>query len=123
MSTIITYVGAVTPIAPIVVDGYESQRTSGNVVHNIVGRSSPDVTLGPASLRTGTLELVFPDELDAKAAEDAHALPVAFTLSSDDRSTIEMYYVVNNNDRVRRALDDETREVWIVSVPFQEVAP
>lgn len=121
MTTTITYPGATAPIVPILVDGYASNRQSGVTVHPIAGRSSPDVTLAPAALRTGVLRLLFSEEADAKAAEDAHALPVAFTLSSDDRTTIDMYYVVT--DSIARTLDGQTRAVWIIEVPFQEVTP
>lgn len=117
--TTITYAGATAPIVPTAVDGYESERESGTVLHPIAGRSSPDATLAPASLRTGVLRLVFPTEAESKAAEDAHALPLAFTLTTG-LSTIDMYYVVTG--RARRTLS-QTRVEWIVEVPFQEVTP
>ena len=121
MSESITYPGASAPIVPDIVDGYEAGRESGTVVHPIAGRESPDATLAPARLRAGVLRLVFGDEVAAKAAVDAHALPVAFTFTSTDAPTVGMYYVVI--DDVRPALDDATRDAWVVEVPFQEVAP
>ena len=36
-----------------------------------------------------------------------------------ERSTVTMQYVVDGS--VTRELDDATRDVWIVSVDFQEV--
>lgn len=118
---IITYPGATTPITPIHVNGYESSRESGVVIHPIVGRSSPDVTLAPAALRAGTLNLLFDDETESRAAEDAHALPLAFTLVSAARTTIDMYYVVTG--ATRRTLNSVDRRHWVVEVPFQEVSP
>lgn len=123
MTSIITWAGATTPIVPLVIDGYDSSRQSGTVVHPIAGRADPDVTLAPAGLRTGTLRLVFADETDAKTAEDEHAEARAFTLSDDDRATVAMYYVVDAGGDITRSLDDTTRDAWVVEVPFQEISP
>lgn len=118
MSTIT--IGA-TVITPTVVDGYESSRQSGNIVHQILGTSSPDVTFRPAQLRRGSLRLVFASEAAAKAAEDAHATAGTCELSDGDVETVDMVYVVDGE--IRRTLDDATRHVWVVTVDFQEVSP
>lgn len=144
MTTIITS-GADT-IYPTIVDGYESSRSARNIVHPILGRATPDVSLRPAQLRTGTLTLVFGDTTEtselvvidgivqplttpAQNAEEAsliavdlHATGGVFSLSDTDRPSILMSYVVRPGD-IRRDLDEQTREVWIVSIPFQEVTP
>jgi hypothetical protein len=117
--TTITWAGATSPITPTVVDGYESTRTGGNVVHPIAGRSDPDVTLAPAGLRRGTLRCVFDSATASKEAEDAHAAARAFTLTSDT-ATVEMYYIVDGE--ISRVLD-ASRAGWILSIPFQEIAP
>lgn len=122
MSNTIT-IGA-TIITPDQVDGYTSIRESGNIVHRILGNPSPDVTFRPAQLRTGTLRLVFDSEAEAKAAEDAHATATTTcTLDSDDAPTVAMTYVTDGAGRISRSLDDETRDAWILEVPFQEVVP
>lgn len=123
MTVTITYPGAVDTINPDQIDGYDSERESGNVLHPIAGRASGDATLAPAQLRTGTLRLVFADEAASKAAEDAHSLPVAFTFSASDLSTVDMYYILQPGGRVRRSIDEETRNAWLLEVPFQEVSP
>lgn len=132
---------------PTVVDGYESARETATVVHQILDRANPDVTIRPAGLRTGTLRLVFanPDvayigalitiggyvfentdpnsplsaEQMARACEDAHAQGGVFTLMSTDRYSIEMSYVANGT--IARSLDEDTRQVWIVEIDFHEV--
>lgn len=118
--TLITYAGATTAITPDVVDGYESSSASGAVVHPIAGRDNPDVTLTPGGLRRGTLRLVFKDDTASREAEAAHLLPVAFTLTSPNRDTVDMYYIATGD--VGRMLDS-SRRGWVVTVPFHEVAP
>jgi hypothetical protein len=109
----------VTTITPLVVDGYESGRESGNIVHRIIGVASPDVTFRPALLRAGTLRLVFPVEADADAAVAFHAAGTVFAFEDSDRPSLAMSYVTSG--RISCALDDETRDVWVVSVDYQEV--
>lgn len=118
-----------TVIRPTLILGYQSTRAAGNVVHPIINRPSPDVTLRPASLRTGTLELLFAGDDSAAVetasaeAETLHATAAVFTLISDDRPSIAMSYVVSGNGQISRALDPSTRDAWTVTVPFQEVGP
>ena len=117
MATTITH-GAST-ITPILVLGYGADRAANNIVHAIPGRSNPDVTLRPANLRTGTLELGFTSELESKDAADLHATGGVFTLSDTDRASVGMSYVASG--RISRALEDTTRGAWVISVDFQEV--
>ena len=125
MSAVITYAGATTPITPFDVTRYETGRTPGNVTHPIAGRAEDDVTLAPASLRAGTLWLVFESASAAMAAENVHALPVAFTLVDAESPTLNMFYIVHGGELQRRfetALDDG-RALWLVGVPFREIMP
>jgi hypothetical protein len=120
MSTVITS-GSET-IEPTIIDGYSSGRESRNIVHPILGRSEPDVTLRPANLRTGTLTLGFEgptSEIDSLEAETLHATGGVFAVVSTDRGTVEMSYVVNG--QISRTLEDETRDAWLVTVDYQEV--
>lgn len=108
-------------ITPVLVLGYESEREPGNIIHPILGRANPDVTLRPAGLRTGELQLFFPDETEAAAAEDALAAAGVCELTTSDRASVNMTFVVEG--RLARALDPETRDHWTVTVGFQEVTP
>jgi hypothetical protein len=140
-----TITSGVYTITPTIIDGYSSTRASQNVVRTILGSSIPAVSLRPALLRSGTLQLIFGDTgptfseyivvdgivvesgetpgVDAEAAslvaETLHATGGVFTLSETSRSRVGMTYVVSGN--VTRKLDDTTRAVWIVTVDFQEV--
>jgi hypothetical protein len=136
-----------TTFNPTLVDGYESTRATATVVHQIMNRSTPDISIRPAALRAGTLRMIFADssaaggdlivdgdgyvvagspftvnaELDSKACEDAHAAGGVFNLVSSERSSIVMSYVADGS--ITRALDDATRDVWILEVDFHEVGP
>ncbi len=120
MPALITF-GSST-IAPSQVMGYMSERAGNNVVHPILGREEPDVTLRPASLATGTLELGFQGptaESNSKTAQTLASTSGVGTFYSSDRSSVGMTFVVT--DRVRRELDPDSRDAWIVSIPWQEV--
>lgn len=118
MATIAHADGIITPDQVL---RFQSDRDSGNIVHTIPGRVSPDVTLRPASLRTGTLELMFRDEQDSRDAEDAHATGSTFALIAPERPTVETFYVVTGT--ITRELDPQTRDRWIVRVDYQEIDP
>lgn len=119
MTTTITIAG--TTYTPTLVDGYESHRRAQSIVHVVIGSATPDVTLRPALMRTGVLRLVFASEAESKACETAHAGAVTCQLASTDRASIPMTYVVADGDVVR-TLDDQTRNVWILQIPFQEIS-
>lgn len=110
-----------TTIAPDIIDGFDSRRDSANIVHEILGRSNPDITFRPAGLRTGTLTLVFASETESAAAENVHVSGTVFTIVSTDRATIQMTYVVQGE--ISRKLDAETRDAWVVEIGYQEVTP
>lgn len=112
-------------ISPDLILGYESSRTSGAVVHPIVGRPAPDVTLRRAGLRRGRMQLGFLGEDAESASADAEtALSAAavFSLVSDDRSTIQMRFVLPSTGAITRQLDPDTRETWSVTFDWQEVS-
>lgn len=117
MSTIIVHSGGA--ITPTIVDGYKAARSPRTLVHPILGREDDDVTFRPASLRKGTLTLVFALEADAWAAVNVLATPQVLTLTDSDIS-IGMEFVVTESE-IEPELDDGTRVVWTVTFPFHEV--
>lgn len=122
MTALIT--GGATSITPDVVLGYESAREAGSIAHPILGSSSPDVTLRPAQMRSGSLTLGFLQataEVDSSAAESNLAAAVAFTLTESTRPTAGMRFVVTGP--IRRTLSTETRATWTVSFDYTEIAP
>lgn len=106
-------------IRPDAVDGFESNREPGSLVHTILGRAFPDVTLRPASARSGTLRLTFRRDDDSATAELQFASPGIFQLVSAYQSTVEMSFAVTG--RITRRLDPSG--YWAVEFGYHEVQP
>lgn len=120
MPTTITQ-GANT-IAPQEVLSVSSEQTAGNIVHPILGRANPDVTLRPAGMRTGSIEMGFSgpnSETDSAAARALLAAGGVFTMTSTDRATVNMTFVASG--RITRELEETTRNAWTISLDYQEV--
>lgn len=121
MSTLITAsAGAPATTAPAMVLGYEATRESGTRVHKLIGGGVAAV-LGLAIPRKGTLRLFYSTRADAFTALNMHARAASFALTNTDLGQVDMTYVVSEGGRVTIALDDQTRNAWVVSVDFQEV--
>jgi hypothetical protein len=116
-----TITDGTTVITPELVLGYETTQASRNIVHEVLGRPDPDVTLAPAGTRSGTLSLFFLTEADAEAARVLHTAASTFTLTDADRPAMGMVYVTAGAITV--TLDDQTRERWTVAVEYREVLP
>ena len=109
-----------TSLVPLIVNGYSSERESGNIVHDVLGTGAPSVTFGPAGLRTGTLELIVATMAAALAFEALHTQPGVLHLTDSDVVGVNMYYVTSG--KITVAISDE-RTTWAVKVDFQEVTP
>lgn len=109
-----------TAFTPVSVTGYATSHASRNVFHDILGRGDPDVSLGPASLRQGTLEMFFETETDANNARVILTQPAVFTYTDDDLTTTSMRFAIS--DTVAPALEDQTRELWTLSFGYRELA-
>lgn len=105
-------------ITPAWTVGHSTARTSGNVIHPIIGRDAPNVTLHPAGLRSGTLTLLFDDAESATYCEAMHAEGGVFTLYRTGLPWATMAYVTNG--RIGMEIN-QTR--YSVTVDFQEVHP
>lgn len=114
-----TITSGATVITPTAVDEYESSATPGTIIHEIINREDPDVTLRPASLRRGVLNLSFRTDAASRAAEEALATPGVWTWDAPVAS-VGMTFVVAGGDLGRRMM---TTGRWLVTVPFVEVAP
>jgi hypothetical protein len=121
MATIISIVGSTTKIQPALVLGYESARSSRNIVHEVLGTGKVNVTFRPSPSRSGTLRMLFLTEQAAADAEYVHHQAYRFTLADVDRPSIAMSYVVKGD--ITRELDPQTRKLWTVNVPFVEYQP
>lgn len=118
MTTINHSTGTITPA---VVDGYTARRSSGTLIHDIIGRTIPDVTLRPAGPRTGELRCIFATRVAAQSAFDVFSTPQVLALFDPDVPNVNMTFVVGVGD-LSIELDSLTRRVWIVTVPYVEVA-
>lgn len=105
-------------LTPELILGYEFGSDTNNVLHKIID-GDPVVTLREAAPRDGDLEFLFVDEAAALNCEKQHKRAATFTLLDTDRPALTMRYFVK--DRVEVALDDDTRAVWVVKIPFQEL--
>lgn len=117
MTTTITHNS--TTITPLLVLGWESTQDTRNVLHDILGKSSPDVTLRSAKSRTGTLRTLWETAEDAETCRALHAGVGTFTLASTEVVQADMDYVVAGSITV--VLDDESVALWTVEIDYQEV--
>ena len=104
---------------PLLVDGYESTRSSNHVFNSVLGRAFPDVTLAPASPRRGRLTALFDNESDAVLCEQMHTGTAVLTFADSDIPSAAMTYVADGS--ITRSLDPQSRTLWIVGIDFQEV--
>lgn len=119
MTVTITH-GAVIMTPRLVLDGYESVRSSGNLAHEVLGSNEPDITFGTASLRRGRLQLFFLTQTPAIACEVQHIQPGVFTLVDTDISSAGMTYVPVGEITTR---PDPRTGRWIVTIDYREVLP
>ena len=117
MSVTITHAGGV--IAPTAVTEYGVEQSGGNIVHSILGSDNVDVTFRPASLRAGTLTLVFAMATAAAAARVQHATGGVFTLTSTEVPVVDMSYVLDGKLGTVQGKAGE----WTITVDFHEVRP
>lgn len=121
MTTLITTGNAV--ITPTILLMVSEDAGGGSIVHKIVGRSDPDITLRPASLRTGALELGFSgagSESASAAAVSILRRAAVFAIADSDRPSYNMSFVVPEGGRISRAIEGETRDAFTITVDYQE---
>lgn len=118
MTNTITAVSTSETTTPVVVNGYETARQSRNLVYDLLAGGIYVVLVSPRP-RNGVLRLVYENETDAYEAVQLHTLETQFTLESDERTSVNMTYVVDG--QISAELDPETLTVWIVTVGYQEV--
>lgn len=121
MSNVITVQdGTGDSTTPALVLGYETTRMSRNIVHDTLDGGIA-VSIIPPRPRSGILRLFYVTEADADTAAALLARPSTFLLESDERTSINMTFVVDSDTTL--ALDDDTRDLWIVDAGYQEIVP
>lgn len=122
MTTTITRSTDSTSITPAFVLGpFQAFDEAGSLVHPILGRSADDVTLRPAKLGTGNLELYFLTADDAETARLFHRPAATFTVISDDGAFLPALYVPQR--QIGRAQRSDLMDNWVLTVPYQEIQP
>lgn len=117
MTTTIT--DAATSFVPDLLLEYNTTRASRNVIHNVIGKAEPDVTLELDGLRTGTLHLFFEAKETAWEAYDALGAVATWELTDTDHPEINMNFVREGNMSI--GLDPVGRRRWIIEMDYQEV--
>jgi hypothetical protein len=112
--------GTIT-ITPDLVLGWDSAREARTVMHPVLARPDPDVTLRPSAVRTGRLQLWFTDQGDAVAAELAHAAATVWSLDAGPDAPDLPGYVVSGPVTLHADGPDLNR--WLVEVEYTEVVP
>jgi hypothetical protein len=97
--------------------GYVVSRASENVIHRIMNRADPDVTLKPTPLRTGTFEALIHGQTDAEALAYALGRPSKFAWTSEGFASI--LFVVSGPVQIRQ---EDNLSSYVVSFEFTEVA-
>jgi hypothetical protein len=108
-----------TTVTPLQVLGWESKQATRHIFHEILNKSSHDVTMRVSALRSGTLKLLFATAAQAETARAFHAAANVFTLSSDEVTQVAMTYIVDGSITV--SLDSKSLTYWMVSIDYQEV--
>ncbi len=96
-----------TTITPELVTGWESSNDTYNIVHDILSRSTPDITLRGATTRSGTLTMLFLTEASCETARALHAGANVLTLASTEITAANFDYIVAGP--VVTMLEDVTR--------------
>jgi hypothetical protein len=120
MATITATNGAGTT-SPLEVLGYETNRESRNIVHDLIDGGIAVALISPRP-RSGELRLLYPNEAEAWASLALHAQETSFALIDGDVPAVGMTYVVAPGS-VRLTLDPETNAAWTLTVPYQEIEP
>ncbi len=106
-------------IIPTFLMEYSAERASRNVIHNIIGKAEPDVSLELDGLRSGTLNLFFESKVEAWAAFQDLGTLSSWELTDTDHPEINMNFV--REGPMTMELDPETRKRWVVGMDYQEV--
>lgn len=105
---------------PLLLTQYAGGRTTQHIVHEIIGRSDPDVTFAPTQTRAGELTLLYESLELVGQARDLLALPGPITLTQKDMPALSMTFVVPGGE-LTIAPDQEDPSLWTITVPFREV--
>lgn len=120
MST--TIHGATTSVTPDLVLELRWTREARTIVHQLLSRQDPDVTIRPTGLRSGDLACYVEDRATADTLAALAASGEVLTITSDDDDLLDGLALVVAGDIVVE-LDTQTLTRSLVTVPYREVLP
>ena len=118
-ATITATTGAGSTMPLTVLSPYETAWESRNIVHPLIGGGLVVSLVAPFP-RAGEYEALYETEAEAFACAALHAHETSFTLTESDRPHVAMTYVLNGAVRVR--LDEDTLDLWVVTIAYQAVS-
>jgi len=99
---------------------FTSRREARNIVHTIIGRPDPDVTLRGPGLRQGAMGIWCQDYASAVTLEALLASQAVLRLQETVLG-IDLAFVCTGSIELRRDSTNTTR--WLVRSDYQEVTP
>jgi len=120
-TTITAAAGSPATTSPSYVAGYDAERASRNLVHDLISGGQA-VVLIPAPLRSGTLKLIYPSRSSAIAALSILSRATTYSLVDTELTQANMAFVVAQGGSVAVSVEDRGF-TWVVSIDFQEVSP
>lgn len=106
-------------IEPLMLLQYEAETESNNIVHRVIGKGEPDVSLAEDTTRMGTLHLFFETKADAWEAFALLRDISVWTLSDTDHEELNMDFTRQGRMKIR--LDSVSRRRWIIEMDYQEI--
>lgn len=118
MSTTIS-TGSLTT-SPDLVKNWASFQETRNVIHTVIGKSAPDVTLKPAAMKSGKLSLFYTSLDAAESARTLFTTAAVFTIYTTDAPWINGFnFVVNGS--VSAIVEEIDLASWHLDIDYQEV--
>lgn len=111
--------GSTVLSAHLALTEYSAQQANRTVVHDILGRPSPDITDRPASMRTGRIGLTFATSALADAARVALGQGGQWSLQCAEHPAINMTFAVTGATNLMRGSAGE----WVLAFGYQEFTP
>lgn len=108
-----------TVVTPTLVLEYGYEYGSGNVVHDAIYATMPNVTLRPLQSRGGTLRTLHVGRAAATAMEELLQIVGTFRFEAPETGE-DFYFVVTGPVQLREVTGTTN---WTVAVQFREVAP
>lgn len=106
-------------ITPTLVTEFTGSHASENILHPILLGQGFNVTFRPNRHRSGEFRLLFENRAAAFTAVATLRKAASFTFVDTDVPQLNMTFVVNGDIEIE--LDDESRAIWAVNVPYQAV--